>query len=348
MHEGSSNATATGPPSPPAGTASPPWKLALRDAVRDPDRLIELLGLPDALREPARRAAARFPLVIPRAYLSRIRPGDPRDPLLLQVLPLGLEEREVEGFERDPLLENRASRAPGLLHKYRGRALLIAAGACAIHCRYCFRRHFPYEEAPHGLAAWEPALAEIARDDTLAEVILSGGDPLVLTDASLAALVERLESIPHLRRLRIHTRLPIVIPERVDEGLLGWLAATRLQPIAVVHANHPREIDEASGEALLRLVQAGVAVLNQSVLLRGVNDDAPTLASLSEKLIARRTIPYYLHQLDPVAGAAHFHVPEARGRELHRELRRLLPGYAVPRYVKEVAGAPYKLEVGED
>ncbi|MBI4601859.1 MAG: EF-P beta-lysylation protein EpmB [Planctomycetes bacterium] len=319
------------------------WKKALATAVRDPDDLIDRLGLPEGLREGARRAARRFGLVVPLGFLDRMRPGDPDDPLLRQVLPLGIEEDEAEGFVEDPVGDREAVLLPGLIQKYEGRVLLVAAGSCAVNCRYCFRREFPYGETPRGLEAWRPALDRIAADPTLSEVILSGGDPLVLSDAALEALVAALAEVPHLARLRVHTRLPIVIPERVTEGLIACLRGTRLAPFVVVHANHAAEIAGACAEALTRLVDAGVPVLNQSVLLRGVNDDASTLVRLSERLLELRVLPYYLHQLDPVRGAAHFRVSEERGRELVEELRRRLPGYAVPRYVREVPGAGSKV-----
>jgi EF-P beta-lysylation protein EpmB len=324
----------------------PGWKETLRTAVRDPDELIDRLGLPDELRPGARHAARLFPLVVPRGFLARMRRGDPGDPLLRQVLPIGAEDEAASGFSTDPLVEEDALLAPGLLRKYDGRALLIGAGVCAVACRYCFRRHYPYDEAPTGLVGWEPALAALADDPSIDEAILSGGDPLVRSDAFLGALAERLAAIPHLRRLRVHTRLPIVIPERVDGALIRWLSGTRLAPVVVVHANHPAEIDEHVGAALERLVGAGIPVLNQSVLLRGVNDDPEALAELSRRLLDHRAFPYYLHQLDRVAGAAHFEVDEARGREIIAELRRRLPGYAVPRYVREVPGAEHKVEIG--
>lgn len=321
------------------------WKLAFRTAVRDPDELIDLLGLPERLREGARRAARRFPLMVPRDFIARMRPEDPSDPLLRQVLPLGEEEHEVEGFVRDPVGDNEATLSPGLIQKYEGRVLLIAAGSCAVNCRYCFRRHFPYEDSPRGLSAWKPALEMIKADSSVSEVILSGGDPLVLSDQALERMAGELAEIPHLKRLRVHSRLPIVIPERVDEDLIGWLRGTRLTPVFVVHSNHPAELVGGCAQALSRLVDAGIPVLNQAVLLRGVNDDPETMARLSERLVELRVLPYYLHQLDPVQGAAHFHVRESRGLEILAELRRRLPGYAVPRYVKEVPGAERKVEV---
>jgi EF-P beta-lysylation protein EpmB len=331
-----------GLPDPPAGGA---WRQQLRDAVRDPDQLIDLLGLPDDLRDGARRAAEHFPLVVPHPYLRRMRRGDRHDPLLRQVLPLDDELAPgPPGYSDDPVGDGAAVRAAGLLQKYRGRALLIVAGVCAVACRYCFRRHFPYDESPAGLDEWDPALRVIEQSPDLEEVILSGGDPLMRSDRWLGELVTRLEAIPHLRRLRIHTRLPIVIPDRVDAPLLAWLGDTRLAPVVVVHANHPAELDGACGDALQRLVLAGVPVLNQTVLLRGVNDDAAVLTELSRRLLDVRVMPYYLHQLDPVAGAAHFEVPVERGLELVAELRRRLPGYGVPRYVREVVGAAHKVE----
>lgn len=322
------------------------WRRHVREAVRDPDELIDLLSLPDRLRPAARRAAESFALVVPRPFLARVRQGDPADPLLRQVLPLEAEcEPAPLGFGADPVGDQKATQAAGLLQKYHGRALLITVGVCAVACRYCFRRHYPYDEGPSNLRQWEPALQTLANSPDVEEVILSGGDPLMQTDAWLAELVGRLEAIPHLRRLRVHTRLPIVIPDRVGPELLGWLADSRLAPTMVVHANHPAELDADCGAALLRLVRAGIPTLNQSVLLRGVNDDTDTLAELSRRLLDVRVMPYYLSQLDPVAGAAHFEVPVARGLEIVAGLRARLPGLGVPRYVREVPGASHKVEL---
>jgi EF-P beta-lysylation protein EpmB len=314
------------------------WHQSLARAVRDPDELLELLELPGSFREPARRAAELFPLMVPRGYVDRMQRGDPRDPLLLQVLPLGAEEQLVEGFHTDAVGDAAARLAPGLLHKYAGRALLIATGACAIHCRYCFRRHYAYGDEPRRMAEWKPAFDVLEADETIHEVILSGGDPLMLTDQRLAEIVSRLEAIPHLTRLRVHSRLPIVLPERVTETLLDILLSNRLTPIMVVHANHPRELEGTCAAALRRLVRSGITVLNQSVLLQDVNDSADVLADLSERLINLGVVPYYLHQLDRVAGTAHFEVPEETGRKLIAELRRRLSGFAVPQYVRERPG----------
>ncbi len=319
------------------------WHQSLAIAVRDPDQLIDLLRLPDSCREPAHRAARLFPLMVPQSYLARIEPGNPRDPLLLQVLPLEAEMHDVPGFVPDALEESASKAAPGLLHKYEGRALMIATGACAIHCRYCFRRHYPYGSEPRRLDEWEPAFAAIEADTSLREILLSGGDPLMLADARLTTICRRLDNISHLTRLRIHTRLPIVLPNRVTGEFIGLLTSLRLTPIVVVHANHPREIAGDCADALQTLVRSGITVLNQSVLLAGINDSADVLAELSERLIDLGVIPYYLHQLDRVSGTAHFEVSEDAGRRLIEELRRRLPGYAVPRYVREIPGETHKV-----
>jgi EF-P beta-lysylation protein EpmB len=274
-----------------------------------------------------------------------MRRRDPRDPLLRQVLPLGAELEAVAGFRDDPVGDRPASLGTGLLRKYHGRVLLIATGACAVHCRYCFRRHFPYGEENASADGFAPALERIAADPGIREVILSGGDPLTLSDRRLGELVRRLAAMPHLVRLRIHTRLPVVLPERVDDRLLEWLAGTRLAKIVVVHANHANEIDRPVREALARLRRAGASLLNQSVLLRGVNDDAGALADLSEALFAEGVLPYYLHLLDRVRGAAHFEVPEPEARGTYEALRARLPGYLLPRLVRELPGAPAKLPV---
>ena len=321
------------------------WKESLASAIREPAELLDRLGLSQDLLPAARRAAELFPLVVPREFVARMGRGNPDDPLLRQVLPLGEEFDEVDGFSTDPLGEEDATRAPGLLHKYASRALLVTAGTCAINCRFCFRRHFPYDTTPRGLVAWEPAMREIASDERIREVILSGGDPLVLTDESLSRLAIRIAEIEHVRRLRIHTRLPIVIPSRVNDELVDWLRGTRLTPVVVIHANHPAELAAVCGGALERLVDAGIPVLHQAVLMRTINDDAETLVELCERLADLRVLPYYLHQLDPVQGVAHFAVENERALELVQLLRERLSGYAVPRLVREVAGAAHKVEL---
>lgn len=321
------------------------WQRAMKEAVRDVGELCRILGLDRDFQRQATAAAKQFPLFAPLSYIARMQHGDPADPLLRQVLPIGDEMLETPGFTADPVGDGEATHAPGLLQKYAGRVLLVTTGACAIHCRYCFRRHFPYDEVPHGMAAWEPALDEIAADESIHEVILSGGDPLTLVDRQLSRLAERLADIPHIRRLRVHMRVPIVIPERVTVELIDWLRGTRLTPIMVVHANHVAELDATVAASLGRLVNAGVPVLNQAVLLRGVNDSVEAQVALNERLVELRVMPYYLHQLDRVAGAAHFETPESLGHAIIAELRRRLPGYAVPRDVREVAGVAHKVEI---
>jgi EF-P beta-lysylation protein EpmB len=318
------------------------WHEAVKDAVRDPLVLCRLLKLPRRYAVAAQRAAREFPLFAPRGYVARMRPGDPRDPLLRQVLPLADELAAREGFGPDPVGDRAATLTPGLVRKYRSRVLMVTTGACAVHCRYCFRRHFPYGESPRSIDEWSGALAQISADPSLSEVILSGGDPLMLVDEMLAELAERLAHIEHVRRLRVHTRLPLMIPERVTGELVALLRGTRLTPIVVIHANHARELTGSVVDALARLADAGIPLLNQSVLLAGVNDDVDTLAELCERLVELRVMPYYLHQLDRVAGAAHFEVSEPRGRRIVAELRARLPGYAVPRYVRETPGADHK------
>lgn len=311
-------------------------------AVRSPGELCRLLGLDASLAADAEEPSRRFPLLVPRALLGRIGRGDPGDPILRQVLPRPEELQFAPGFSPDPVGEVHGACAPGLLEKYPGRSLMVATSRCGVHCRYCFRRHFPFTRNTAAAADWQPALRQLARDETTGEVILSGGDPLTLPDAELARLADRLAAIPHLRRLRVHTRLPVVIPERVGAELLAWLRATRLAPVVVVQVNHRAELDSTAGAALGRLVDAGVPVLSQSVLLRGVNDSVDALAALFERLVDLRVMPYYLHQLDRVAGAAHFEVPEAEGAALLAALRARLPGYAVPRYVRQPATGPCK------
>jgi EF-P beta-lysylation protein EpmB len=303
------------------------------------------LELPPETADRAQLAARHFPLFVPRGYLARMRPGDAADPLLRQVLPLAEELVEVPGFVADPVGDAAAARQPGLLHKYEGRVLLVVTGTCAVHCRYCFRRHFPYAETPRSLADWRPALDEIAADDSVHEVILSGGDPLTIVDATLAELIDELAAIDQLRRLRIHTRLPIVIPERVTDSLIEMLRGSRLTPIVVVHANHANELDAHVAAVLAKLADAGIVLLNQSVLLAGVNDTVEAQAELCERLVDLRVLPYYLHQLDRVAGAAHFEVPIDSGQRIIDELRSRLPGYVVPRYVQEIVGANSKIEL---
>ncbi|HET9862825.1 MAG TPA: EF-P beta-lysylation protein EpmB [Steroidobacteraceae bacterium] len=322
------------------------WQRELADAITDPAELLEVLDLPGHLREPAERSARTFGLRVPRSFVARMRRGDAADPLLRQVLPLGAELVETPGYIADPLEEHAARRAPQLLQKYAGRALLVTTEACAVHCRYCFRREYPYSEnSQEGGARWSAALAAIAADASLEEIILSGGDPLSLSDARLAQLTDALARMPHVKRLRIHTRQPVVLPSRVDQGLLAWLRGIRLPVVVVLHVNHPHEIDGDVRAACAALRSTGVTLLNQSVLLRGVNDDVETLRRLSAALIDAGVLPYYLHLPDRVRGTAHFDVPEEVARALVDELTRRLSGYLVPRLVREIPGEASKVAV---
>jgi EF-P beta-lysylation protein EpmB len=324
-------------------TDNPGWQTEMADAIASPEALVDALGLDRSLIAPAHAAAAGFRLRVPRSYVARMRHGDPNDPLLRQVLPVESELQDVAGYLSDPLGEHAALRAPGLLQKYRGRALMITTSACAVHCRYCFRREFPYSEQTNDAPRWSAAVAEIARDPSLEEVIFSGGDPLSLSDARLRSLTDSLTRIPHLRRLRVHTRQPVVLPSRVDDGLMGWLRSVRLPMVFVLHVNHPNEIDAQLRSACEKLRAGGVTLLNQSVLLRGVNDNVDVLAELSRRLFDAGVLPYYLHVLDRVRGAAHFTVPDAEARVLAGELASRLSGYLVPRLVRELYGAPAKV-----
>jgi len=319
----------------------PRWQLEMAAAYTSPAALAEAIGIdPRSIQSP--RSAAAFGLRVPASYVRRMRRGDPQDPLLLQVLPSAREDEESAGYGADPVGEHGALRAPGLLKKYSGRALLIATQACAVHCRYCFRREFPYSDLAADTPRWGAALEEIARDESIIEVILSGGDPLSLSDSRLGQLSKGLARIPHVRRLRVHTRQPIVLPSRVDEGLLAWIRGLRWPTVFVLHCNHPNEIDDEVRDACAALRQAGITLLNQSVLLRAVNDSADVLVELSHRLFDAGVLPYYLHVLDRVRGAAHFDVPETLARRIAGELASRLPGYLVPRLVREEHGAPAK------
>ena len=326
-------------PAPAAAPLAPQdWKRLWRDAVRDPRELLALLGLESLGSRISDAAVAQFPLRVPRGFVARMRHGDAGDPLLRQVLPLDDEERPMPGFGLDAVGDAAARTATGVLQKYQGRALLVATGSCAIHCRYCFRRHFPYGEDTATRDGWREALERIGADDSIDEVILSGGDPLSLSTAKLAELTDALAAIPHVRRLRIHSRLPVVLPERIDAGLLRWLAALPWPLAVVIHANHANEFDAGVDAALARLRGIGATLLNQAVLLRGVNDSVDALAGLSERAYAAGVLPYYLHQLDRVAGTSHFEVGDDAALALHAALAARLPGYLVPKLVREVPG----------
>ncbi|WP_353572017.1 EF-P beta-lysylation protein EpmB [Candidatus Albibeggiatoa sp. nov. BB20] len=317
------------------------WQQLLQQSIRNPHQLIQQLELPNEfinklLLQP------KFPLYVPQPYFDKMTKNDPNDPLLRQILVLKQELIEIEPFSHDPVGDNAAQKIPGILHKYQGRVLLLATGACAIHCRYCFRQHFEYK----GNTLADPDVINYLKSDTsIHELILSGGDPLILSDERLATFIQKVEGIEHIQRLRIHSRLPIVLPQRMTQKLLDLLTATRLQVVLIVHTNHSNEIDEQVGQGLQNLVKNGVSVLNQTVLLKQVNDEVHTLAQLSETLFKYQVLPYYLHLLDKVQGAAHFDVSEQRAIQLVTALRSQLSGYLVPKLVREIAGKPYKQPV---
>jgi EF-P beta-lysylation protein EpmB len=317
---------------------APDWRQQWREAIREPRELLAALGLEALAEHVSASAAAQFPLRVPRAFVARMRHGDAADPLLRQVLPLDEEEQLVPGFALDAVGDAAARAGAGLLHKYEGRALLVTTGSCAVHCRYCFRRHFPYGEESAGADRWQGAVEYLRSDSSITEVLLSGGDPLSLSNARLRELGEALRTVPQLRRLRLHTRLPVVLPDRVDEELCAWLQSLPWALTVVLHANHGNEFDAAVDAACARLRATGASLLNQAVLLRGVNDSVDALAGLSERGFEAGVLPYYLHQLDRVQGAAHFEVPDPEALALHAALAARLPGYLVPRLVREIPG----------
>ncbi len=321
------------------------WQKLLQSAFRQPQALLDYLGLENHGR--AIDHQPDFKMLVPEPFAKRMRPGDPNDPLLLQVLPTALENQSTDGFTLDPLMETDAAlgfqRAPTLIQKYRGRALLITTPGCAVNCRYCFRRHFPYQH--HRPAAHGEALKVIAADPTITEVILSGGDPLLLSDQAMGDLFEQINAIDHVRRIRLHSRLPIVLPQRVTAQLLASLASSTNPVTLVVHCNHAQELSLDTAAAFAQLRRAGVHLLNQSVLLRGINDQATTLCELSQTLFDQGVLPYYLHMPDPVSGTAHFYVADQAALMLHDDMRARLPGYLLPRLVRENAGMTSKSEL---
>jgi len=318
------------------------WQNALTDIVTNPRELFELLDLNHRYLADAMAATKLFPLRVPRQFVDRMEPGNMNDPLLLQVLPLKAEFIQKPNFTADPLQESQHNPLPGLLHKYHSRVLLTIAGSCAINCRYCFRRTFDYDQNSPGMNGWNRIIDYIKDRTEINEVIYSGGDPLIANDNYLARLTKKLEQIPHLKRLRIHSRLPIVIPERICDSFMEWFSASKLQPILVIHCNHPNEIDNDVIKKMELLKQQGVTLLNQSVLLKGVNDNAATLIALSEKLFAADVMPYYLHLLDRVSGTTHFEIQEQQAKELLLQIGKKLPGYLVPKLVREEAEAGAK------
>lgn len=317
------------------------WQKELANVITDPEQLLLALDLNPADYQQQIQARRLFPMRVPRYFVGLMQPKTPNDPLLRQVLPDHAEFLETAGFSNDPL-EEQQSAIPGLLHKYHNRVLLVVRGGCAINCRYCFRRHFPYQDNAPGSQGWQAAIDYIAEREEINEVIFSGGDPLMANDHQLEKLITALAEIPHLKRLRIHTRLPVVLPYRLTDKLTELLTQTRLQTILVTHINHAQEIGQELTQRLLPLQTGGVWLLNQSVLLKGVNDSAQTLADLSEALFDNQIKPYYLHLLDRVQGAAHFEVSLDDAKVIMRKLYELLPGFLVPRLVREEAHKPSK------
>lgn len=312
------------------------WQQKLKQNFTRLEPLIQFLQLADhqpLLQKP------RFPLNVPMRLAEKMAKNDLDDPILRQFLPHLKEKEELPHFVADPVGDSASRKQAKLLHKYHGRALLICTSACAMNCRFCFRQNFDYDTSDK---LFEEELDAIAQDSSLTEILLSGGDPLSLTNERLADLINRLSVIPHVQRLRFHTRFPIGIPERIDDGLLNILAVTRLQVYFVIHCNHANELDADIFEALKKVQRLGIPVLSQTVLLKGVNDQVSILKDLFETLSNNGIIPYYLHQLDRVRGAAHFEVDEAIGRQLIAGLSKLLPGYAIPKYVREIPGEPSK------
>ncbi|MDR8321900.1 EF-P beta-lysylation protein EpmB [Acinetobacter baumannii] len=319
------------------------WQSQLSDLITDPLELLNLLELStDQLLSGAILASEKFKLRVPRAFVGKMNAKDPLDPLLLQVLPHHLELEEHPEFVTDPLGEEAANQLPGVLHKYKSRFLLTLTGACAVHCRYCFRRHFPYQENLPKNEDWLNIKNYIESNPDINEVILSGGDPLTLSNRKLALWLERLSSLKQVKILRIHSRVPIVIPNRIDEELISLLKNSRLRIILVVHSNHASELDDFTCSKLLQLSEHHITVLNQAVLLKGVNDSAQTLTDLSYRLFEARVMPYYLHVLDKVKGAQHFDLMPSEIDAIYQDVLASLPGYLVPKLVREIAGEKNK------
>ena len=318
------------------------WQLEYKSSITNIDQLCQILGLKTEQLPTSSQANEQFKLRVPRSYVERMQRENPNDPLLLQVLPSAYEDNTINGYIKDPVGDLKSIKSPGLLQKYNGRALLLATSRCAIHCRYCFRRHFPYSTQNPRIDSWSSAIQELQQDQSISEVILSGGDPLVLDDHELEKLIKKLEPIAHIKRLRIHTRLPVVIPNRINDELLKWVGETRMKVIMVLHINHANEINKEIHNKLKKLTETDCVLLNQSVLLKNINDRASSLINLSESLFESGVLPYYLHLLDKVEGAAHFDVSETDAREIMREITKQLPGYLVPRLVKEIASAQSK------
>lgn len=321
------------------------WQKSLAEAIRDPLELLGLLDLDETKYKKELVLKGKFKQFVTRSYVQKMKKGDWNDPLLKQVLPLKQEERFSIGFVNDPVDDLNAELSLGVLQKYQGRVLLITTGACAVHCRYCFRQHYPYGNSLSNNKNWLETINKLKSDDSIHEVILSGGDPLMLSDERLARMCKGIADIPHIKTLRFHTRIPIFLPERITQSFLSQISALMVQKVMVIHTNHENEVDEVVGQCLQKLHDAGFTLLNQSVLLKGVNDSAEVLIQLSHKLFKYNVLPYYLHQLDKVQGAAHFEVTRQKSIVLHEEMKIQLPGYLVPKLVEEVSGKRSKHSV---
>ena len=318
------------------------WSVELTQAIRSPSELLPLLGLEINQLPSSDNAEKAFKMLVPRPFVERMEYGNPRDPLLLQVLADNIEMTPVPGYNKDPLDEGNHTPQKALVHKYKHRVLVITTGTCAVNCRYCFRRHFPYADNQLAQREWDDVITYLEQHPEVNEVILSGGDPLMLKDSQLSKHIARLDALPQLKRLRIHSRLPIVIPSRINDELLNWIKSSRLDVVLVLHSNHANEINHTIAEKVQLLKQAGATVLNQGVLLKDVNDSVAAQVDLSERLFAAGILPYYMFTFDPIEGGAHFDIPVAQAQRLMGEVVQILPGYLMPRLAKEVPGRPSK------
>jgi len=321
------------------------WQKVMASAIKDPLELLDLLELSDDVNRDKLYFPKKFKMLVPLSYVKKMRKRDWNDPLLKQVLPTSSETEAVFGFVSDPVGDLNSEVSSGVLHKYQGRVLLVTTGVCAVHCRYCFRQHFPYGDSLADKKHWQTTLEKLKEDNTIKEVILSGGDPLMLIDSRLQSMCEVIASIPHIKTIRFHTRVPLFLPERITQEFLTWFKALKVQKVIVIHANHVNELDDAVGVVLSELKNSGATLLNQSVLLKDVNDNVESLRKLSEKLFEFEVLPYYLHQLDKVKGAAHFEVDRLEAIALMNQLKEVLPGYLIPKYVEEVSGERSKQSI---
>ena len=317
------------------------WQKEMAMSFSNPILLLKYLELPAEDFTDDIKARQLSPMRVPRTFAAKMKKGDPLDPLFMQVFTSRKEFDPAPGYSTDPL-EEQNNKQSGILHKYHNRLLLLVRGGCAVNCRYCFRRHFPYSDNHLNKQQWQQALDYISANPQIDEVIYSGGDPLMAKDEFLAWLTAQIEAIPHIKRLRIHTRLPVVIPSRITTELITWFSQSRLKPVMVLHVNHANEIDDALTVSMQKLKQAGVTLLNQAVLLKGINDTADQQIALNEGLFEIGVMPYYLHVLDKVQGAEHFDLPDHKAKELMRELIKRQPGYLVPKLVREIGGQPGK------